>query len=70
LRRRIGSCHGQLHIFSLLRHPGSVSKSGEEEALQKNYSPFSLEAAAAVWDFFNEYPRGKQFILYTDHKPL
>ncbi len=31
-----------------------------------------LEAAAAVWgmDFFNEYLKGKRFILYTDHKPL
>jgi RNase H-like domain found in reverse transcriptase len=38
----------------------------------KNHSPFLLEAPAAVWgmDFFNEYLRGKQFILYTDHKPL
>ena len=37
-----------------------------------NYSPFLLEAAAAVWgmDFFNEYLKGKKFILYTDHKPL
>ncbi len=39
---------------------------------EKNYSPFLLEAAAAVWgmDHFNEYPKGKKFILYTDHKPL
>jgi hypothetical protein len=39
---------------------------------EKNYSPFQLEAAAAVWgmDFFNEYLKGKRFILYTDHKPL
>ncbi len=39
---------------------------------EKNYSPFLLEAAAAVWgmDFFNEYLKGKLFILYTDHKPL
>ena len=39
---------------------------------EKNYSPFLLEAAAAVWgmDVFNEYLRGKQFILFTDHKPL
>jgi hypothetical protein len=39
---------------------------------EKNYSPFFLEAAAAVWgmDFFNEYLKGKRFILYTDHKPL
>jgi hypothetical protein len=31
-----------------------------------------LEAAAAVWgvDIFNEYLRGKQFILFADHKPL
>ncbi len=39
---------------------------------QKNYSPILLEAAAAVWgmETFNEYRRGKQFILFTDHKPL
>jgi len=38
---------------------------------EKNYS-FLLEAAAAVWgmDIFNEYLKGKKFILYTDHKPL
>jgi hypothetical protein len=31
-----------------------------------------MEAAAAVWrmDHFNEYLKGKKFILYTDHKPL
>ncbi len=39
---------------------------------EKNYSPFLLEAAAAVWgmDFFNEYLKGKRFILHMDHKPL
>jgi hypothetical protein len=39
---------------------------------EMNYSPFLLEAAAAVWgmDFFNEYLKGKRFILYTDHKTL
>jgi RNase H-like domain found in reverse transcriptase len=39
---------------------------------EKNYSPFLLEAADAVWgmDQFNEYLKGKKFILYTDHKPL
>jgi hypothetical protein len=39
---------------------------------EKNYSPFLLEAAAAIWgmDHFNEYLKGKKFILYTDHKPL
>ncbi len=39
---------------------------------EKNYSRFLLEAAAAVWgmDFFNEYLKGKRFILYMDHKPL
>ena len=37
-----------------------------------NYSPFLLEAAAAVWgmEHFHEYLKGKRFILYTDHKPL
>jgi hypothetical protein len=39
---------------------------------EKNYSPFLMEAAAAVWgmDFFNEYLKGKRFILCTDHKAL
>jgi len=39
---------------------------------EKNYSPFLLEAAAGVWgmEHFHEYLKGKQFILYTDHKPL
>jgi hypothetical protein len=39
---------------------------------EMNYSPFLLEAATAVWemDFFNEDLKGKQFILYTDHKLL
>jgi RNase H-like domain found in reverse transcriptase len=39
---------------------------------EMNCSPFLLEAAAAVWgvDLFNEYLKGKRFILYTDHKPL
>jgi hypothetical protein len=39
---------------------------------EKNYSPFLLEATAAVWgmDHFNEYLKGKKFVLYTDHKPL
>ncbi len=39
---------------------------------ENNYSPFLLEAAAAVWgmDHFNEYLKGKKFILYTNHKPL
>jgi hypothetical protein len=32
---------------------------------EKNYSPFLLETTAAVWgmDFFNEYFKGKCFIL-------
>jgi len=39
---------------------------------EKNYSPFLLEAAAAVWgmEHFHEYLKGKHFVLYTDHKPL
>jgi hypothetical protein len=39
---------------------------------EKYFSPFLLEAATAIWGmkFFNEYLWGKQFILYTDHKPL
>jgi hypothetical protein len=39
---------------------------------KKNYSPFFLEAATVVWgmDFFNKYLRGKQFVHYTDQKPL
>jgi hypothetical protein len=42
---------------------------------EKNYSPILLEATTAVWGMdifnnFNKYLRGKQFILYMDHKPL
>jgi len=39
---------------------------------EKNYSPFLLEVAAAVWgmDVFNKYLKGKKFILYMDHNPL
>jgi hypothetical protein len=39
---------------------------------EKNYSPFLLEAAAAVWgmEVFNEYLQRKLFFLFTDHKPL
>jgi hypothetical protein len=39
---------------------------------QKNYSPFLLKSAAAMWgmDVFNEYLKVKKFILFTDHKPL
>jgi RNase H-like domain found in reverse transcriptase len=39
---------------------------------KNNYSPFLLEAVAAVWgmDVFNKYLKGKQLILYTDHKPV
>lgn len=39
---------------------------------EKNYLPFLLEMAAAVWgmEFYDKYLRGKHFILYTDHKPL
>ncbi len=39
---------------------------------EKNNSPFLLGAATAVWgmELFNEYLRGKQFILFTDDKQL
>jgi RNase H-like domain found in reverse transcriptase/Integrase zinc binding domain len=39
---------------------------------EKNYSPFLLESATAVWGMgiFNEYLKGKKFILFTDHKLL
>jgi hypothetical protein len=39
---------------------------------EKNYSPFLLEAAAAVWgmDNFNEYLKGSQFTLYADEMPV
>jgi hypothetical protein len=39
---------------------------------EKNYSRFLMEAAAAVWGMyhFNEYLKGKKFILSTDHKHL
>ncbi len=55
---------GNFHAISFASH--------QLKDHEKNYLPFLLEAAAAIWgmDFFNEYLRGKQFILYTDHKPL
>jgi hypothetical protein len=36
---------------------------------EKNYSPFLLEAATAVWgmDHFNEYLKGKKFTRTTNH---
>jgi hypothetical protein len=39
---------------------------------EKNYSPFLLDASLTIWgmDHFNEYLKGKKFILYMDHKPL
>jgi len=39
---------------------------------EKNYSPYLAEAAAIVWgiETFEEYLRGKNFVVYTDHKPL
>ena len=39
---------------------------------ERNYSPYLVEMAAAVWgmEFYNEYLKGKQFTLYTDHRPL
>jgi hypothetical protein len=55
---------GQFHVISygsrqLVKH-------------EKNYSPYLVEMAAAVWgmEFYNEYLKGKQFTLYTDHRPL
>ncbi len=32
--------------------------------------PFRSSSRCVGMDFFNEYLWGKQFILYTDHKPL
>ena len=56
--------HGTFHVISygsrqLVKH-------------EKNYSPYLVEMAAAVWgmEFYNEYLKGKQFTLYTDHRPL
>ncbi len=39
---------------------------------EKNYSPFLLKTAAAIWgmDNFNEYLKGTKFTLYTDPKPF
>jgi hypothetical protein len=54
---------GKTHIIS---HASRQLKGNE-----KNYSPFLLETAAAVWgmDNFNEYLKGSQFTLYTDLNP-
>jgi hypothetical protein len=54
---------GQTHIIS---HASRQLKENK-----KNYSPFLLETAAAVWgmDNFNEYLKGSQFTLYADPTP-
>jgi hypothetical protein len=59
-------------IYNHGNHYAILFASRQLKDHEKNYSPFLLEAAAAVWgmDVFNEYWRGKQFILFTDHKPL
>jgi len=56
-------------IGQLLRHILCISST---QRSRKNYSHFLLESAAAVWgmNVFNEYFKGKKFILFTDHKPL
>ncbi len=55
---------GQVHIIS---HTSRQLKENE-----KNFSPFLLETAAAVWgmDNFNEYWKGSIFTLYADPKPF
>jgi hypothetical protein len=37
-----------------------------------NYTPFLLEMHAAVWgmEHFSHHLKGKQFLLFMDHKPL
>jgi hypothetical protein len=54
---------GETHIIS---HASRQLKENK-----KNYSPFLLEAAAAVWgmDNFNKYLKGSQFTLYADLTP-
>ena len=39
---------------------------------QKNYSPYLLELDATVWamEYWQEYLRGRKFVLYSDHRPL
>ena len=39
---------------------------------EKNYTPFLLEMMAAVWamEHFDNYLRGRRFVLFTDHRPL
>ena len=39
---------------------------------EKNYTPFLVEMQAMVWamDHFDTYLRGRQFTVFTDHKPL
>ncbi len=39
---------------------------------EQNYSAFLAEMAAACYgmEYFQDYLRGRQFMLYTDHKPL
>jgi len=59
-------------ILTQVDKDGNSFTSRQLKDHEKNYSLFLLKAAAAVWgmDFFNEYLKGKRFILYMDHKPL
>jgi RNase H-like domain found in reverse transcriptase len=51
---------GQVYIIS---HASCQLKENE-----KNYSPFLLETAAAIWGMynFNKYLKGSKFTLYED----
>jgi hypothetical protein len=56
----------EFHTFFAISYASLQLKEHEN-----NSSPFLLESVAAVWDMdvFNEYLKGKTFILFTDHKP-
>jgi hypothetical protein len=66
---RLGAILKQKNEFDNFYAISYVSRQLKDN--EKNYSPFLLEAAGAVWGMyiFNEYLKGKKFILFTDHKP-
>jgi hypothetical protein len=52
--------------INIISHSSRQMKENE-----KNYTPFLLETAAAVWgmDNFNKYLKGSRFKFYTDPTP-
>ena len=54
-------------VFGVIAYASRALKKSE-----LNYTPFLAEMFAAKWgmEYFQNYLRGKKFLLFTDHKPM